>query len=164
MILTAFLLKFIDCALSTIKNVFLIKERYLLSSVCNSLAAVMFIFVADVMANTATEDKWLIAIAIFIANLTGSYLPPKLLNKLESNHLHIYSVTSDTLDNGIKFADELRQCNVPISTNIAFNNRKEQVLYIQAYSRNKTQSSLISAHIRQYKDFNFHVIRLEQER
>ena len=71
-------------------------------------------------------------------------------------------MTSDTLDSGIEFADQLRKCNVPISTNIAFNNRKEEVLYIQAYSRNKTQSSLISAHIRKFKNFNYHVLRLEQ--
>ena len=70
MMLTTFLLKFFDCALGTIKNVFLIKEKYLISSICNSLSAMLFIFVADIMANSDSSDKMTIALIVFLANLT----------------------------------------------------------------------------------------------
>ena len=66
MMLTTFLLKFFDCALGTIKNVFLIKEKYLISSICNSLSAMLFIFVADIMANSDSSDKMTIALIVFL--------------------------------------------------------------------------------------------------
>ena len=51
MLITVFLMKFADCALGTLKTVFLVKDRFFVSSIFNSLSAALFIFVADAMAN-----------------------------------------------------------------------------------------------------------------
>ena len=84
-IIIIFLLKFSDCALGTVKTLMLVKNKFFLSSVANSLSALLFIFVADSMANSPSEDKMYIAVVIFIANLVGGYFPPKLIDKLEED-------------------------------------------------------------------------------
>jgi uncharacterized protein YebE (UPF0316 family) len=159
MIVTTFILKFLDCALSTIKNVFLIKERYFLSSVCNSLAAMLFIFVADIMANTDGGEKYLIAIAVFLANFIGSYLPPKFMDKMESDRMFIYNITADSFENGMAYADKLKEFNVTVSTTVAYDSKTNKTLQITAYSQTKQQSTIIVNCMK--KKFKYHVIRLD---
>ena len=159
MIFTTFVLKFADCALSTVKNVFLIKEKYLLSSVCNSISAILFIFVADIMANSDGGDKWLIALAVFLANFIGSYLPPKFLDKIESDRLFIYVVTADCLENGMTYADSLKGFNIPVSTTVVYDSDTNKTLQITAYSQNKQQSSVVTKLMND--KMKYHVIRLD---
>jgi Na+/melibiose symporter-like transporter len=163
MIIITFFLKFFDCALSTIKNVFLIKEKYLLSSICNSLSAMLFIFVADIMANTASEDKWIIALIVFFANLTGSYFPPKFLDKIESDRLFIYIMTADCLENGFALADTLRELNIPVATTIVYNDKLQKTLSVTAYAKTKEQSNIIVYHVnKKYEGhFKYHVVHID---
>lgn len=163
MIVITFLLKFFDCALGTIKNVFLIKEKYLLSSICSSLSAMLFIFVADIMANSNSDDKFVIAVIVFLANLSGSYFPPKFLDKIESDRLFIYIMTADNLDNGFKLADTLRQLNIPVSTTIVYNDKLEKTVSITAYSKSKEQSNIIVFQLNQVFNghFKYHVVHID---
>ena len=158
MIITTFLLKFLDCSLSTIKNVFLIKEKYFISAICNSLASVLFIFVADLMANSNSTDKVFIALAIFFANLTGSYFPPKILDRMESDRLFIFTITAPSLNEGIDFADRLKKFNIPLSTSVIYNNKTEKTLSIQAYSRTKEHSSIIASNLTE--EYKYHILHL----
>lgn len=64
-------MKFADCSLGVLKTVFLVKNKFFVSLVLNSLSAALFIFVADTMANAPAEAKISIAAAVFLANLTG---------------------------------------------------------------------------------------------
>jgi len=159
LVFTTFLLKFFDCALSTIKNVFLVKEKYFLSSVCNSISAMLFIFVADIMANSATEDKWIIALIVFVANFTGSYFPPKFLNRIEADRMFIFNVTADTLENGMIYADKLKELNIPVSTSVVYDSNTNKTLRITAYSENKQQSSIITHYLKD--EFKYHIIHLD---
>ena len=159
MIFTTFILKFMDCALSTVKNVFLIKEKYLLSSVCNSVSAILFIFVADIMANSEGGDKWLIAVAVFLANFVGSYLPPKFLDKIESDRLFIYVVTADSLESGMTYSDTLKKFNIPVSTTVVYDSDTEKTLEVRAFSQTKHQSTIITSYMND--KFKYHVIKLD---
>ena len=160
MMLTTFLLKFFDCALGTIKNVFLIKEKYLISSICNSLSAMLFIFVADIMANSDSSDKMTIALIVFLANLTGSYFPPKFLDKIEPAHMFIYVVTAKNIEFGKLLADTLKQLNIPVSTNVVYDEYTNKTLCVKVYSQSKEQSNIITRMLDKNK-FKFHVVHLE---
>lgn len=157
-IFTTFFLKFLDCSLSTIKNVFLIKEKYFLSSVCNSIAAVLFIFVADLMANSDSENKIYIAFAIFFANLLGSYFPPKLLDRFEADRLFIFTITAPTLDKGIEFADKLKEFDIPLSTSVIYDGDTKKTLQIQVYSKTKYKSNIIYKYLTD--EYKYHIFKL----
>jgi len=157
-----FILKFLDCALSTLKTVLLYKEKYLYSSICNSASALFFIFVADMMANSVGNDKFVIAIMVFLANFIGSYIPPKIMDSLESEQLYVYNVTCDTFDNGIIFADTLRELNVPISTETVYDTSLNKTLFCRVYAKNKMESKIIKENILLNKakgnNFKYHIV------
>jgi hypothetical protein len=156
-------MKFSDCALGTLKTLFLIKDKFFMSSVFNSLAAILFIFVADAMANAPVDQKAAIAIIVFLANLTGGYLPPKILDKLDADKLFIYVITSNDFENGKELADTLRSFNIPVSTTVDYiatpaeNDTQvcKKVLTCKAYATTKLESKVINSCLTE--DFKYHI-------
>ncbi len=158
-VLSVFLMKFADCALSTLKTVFLVREKFFVSSVLNSLSAALFIFVADAMANSTDEMKILIAGAVFIANLMGGYIPPKLVRSFEEDKLFVYVITAPTFDEGIKFSDLLGEMKIPHTTTVSYTERAgeiEKVLTVKAYAGTKDESREVHSLLK--PGFKYHVI------
>ncbi len=151
-----FLVKFFDCTLSVLKTLFLIKSRFFISSVLNSLSAVLFVFVADTMVNASGEMKGWIAFVIFLANLTGGYFPSKVLDNLEGDRLFVFVVTAPSLDKGIALADNFRKCGLPVSTAIIYGKDVEKTLSIKVYAENKEDSKIISSYLTE--DFKWHIV------
>lgn len=153
---TVFLMKFADCSLSTLKTVFLVKNKFFISSIMNSLSAALFIFVADAMANSQPDQKMLIAACVFFANLTGGYIPPKFIDKMEQDRLFVYVVTSPTFDSGTIFADKIRELNIPVSTTISYDKKLNKVLTCKIYSSNRKESKIVESYLT--NDYKYHVI------
>lgn len=149
-------MKFADCSLSTLKTVFLVKNKFFVSSVMNSLAAALFIFVADAMANAPSEQKLAIAAVVFLANLAGGYLPPKLVDKYEEDKLFEYVITSPDFESGKELADDLRAHNIPVCTNVSYNTKMEKSLDIKAFAQTKEQSRIITRHLTD--KYKWHII------
>ena len=149
-------MKFLDCALGTLKTVFLCKNKFFISSIFNSLSAVLFIFVADSMANAPSGQKLMIGGIVFFANLTGGYLPPKILDKLEADKLFVYVVTSKTFDDGIKLADTCRELGLPVSTIKEYDTKMNKVLTCKVYCNSKKDSKIVDSLLN--KDFKYHII------
>ena len=145
--LAVYLMKFSDCALSTLKTVFLVKNQFFISSVLNSLSAALFIFVADTMANAPSDQKLWIAGIVFLANLTGGYLPPKLVKRMESDKLFVYVITPQSFEEGKDLADDLRAHNIPVSTTVVYDKYMNKTLDIKAYAQGKEESRIISRHL-----------------
>ena len=140
-------MKFSDCALSTLKTVFLVKNQFFISSILNSLSAALFIFVADTMANAPSDQKLWIAGIVFLANLTGGYLPPKLVKRMESDKLFVYVITPQSFEEGKDLADDLRAHNIPVSTTVVYGKYMNKTLDIKAYAQGKEESRIISRHL-----------------
>ena len=145
--LAVYLMKFSDCALSTLKTVFLVKNQFFISSILNSLSAALFIFVADTMANAPSDQKLWIAGEVFLANLTGGYLPPKLVKRMESDKLFVYVITPQSFEEGKDLADDLRAHNIPVSTTVVYDKYMNKTLDIKAYAQGKEESRIISRHL-----------------
>lgn len=156
MLIMVFMMKFMDCALGTLKTVFLVKDKFFISSVFNSLSAALFIFVADAMANAPKDDKMLIAGIIFLANLAGGYLPPKLLDKMKTDRLFVYVITSPSFDDGTMLADDLRRHNIPVATTVTYDKKLNKVLTCKAYAQTRQESRIISKHLDD--GFKWHIV------
>lgn len=155
-LLSVFFMKFADCSLSTLKTVFLVKNKFFISSIMNSLAAALFIFVADAMANAPSEQKIAIAAVVFLANLTGGYIPPKFVDKIEKDKLFVYLITAPDLESGKELADDLRAHNIPVCTNVSYNTEMEKSLNIKAFAQSKEQSRIITRHLTD--DYKWHIM------
>lgn len=154
--LSVFLMKFMDCSLSTLKTVFLCKNKFFISSILNSLAAALFIFVADAMANAPSDQKIFIAIVVFLANLTGGYFPPKLLDKAQADKLFVYVITSKTFEKGTNLADQFRELNLPVATTIAYNSDLEKVIVCKVYCNTRKESKIVDTLLT--SDYKYHII------
>lgn len=159
MFISVFLMKLADCALSTMKTVFLCKNRFFISSVLNSVAAVLFILVADSMAVAPEDKKVYIAIAIFLANFLGSYFPPKLMERFEADKLFIYVITAKNLEKGKEFSDKLRELNIPVSTTVVYNQETEKSLSCNAYCNTRKESKIVDMILKEYsEDVKYHIV------
>ena len=143
-LVSVFLMKFADCAMGTLKTVYLVKNKFFISSIFNSVSAALFIYVADSMSNAPVNQKFFIAVTVFLANLIGGYIPPKIINLFETDRLFIFYITPDSWEGGIELADLLRGFDIPINTNVAYDKQINKVLYIKAYAETKQQSKMIS--------------------
>ena len=159
--ISVFIMKFLDCSLSTLKNVFLYKNKFFISSILNSASAALFIFVADAMANAPSDQKFIIAGIVFLANLTGGYFPPKVLECLEPDKLYIFVITSKTFEIGTKLADTLRELNIPVSTMISYNGKKvDKSLTCSAFCMTKKDSKIVIHILKSFNnDVKFHILQ-----
>lgn len=154
--ITVFLLKALDCAMGTLKTVFLIKNKNFMSSIMNALSCVFFVMVASITANTQSDNRDLLYVTIFFANLVGSYCPTYLMSKFEKDRLFVYVITSQTFDSGTRLADRLRSLHIPITTTVDYLNT-EKVLTIKAFAETKEQSTVIDNML--VKGYKYHVIQ-----
>ena len=142
-----FIFKTFDCSLNVLKNVFLLKEKYFVSALCAAASVLFFIYTAQ----QKTTEAY---IAIFFATFFGNWLPPLMFEKLESDSLHVYEITSSTLDDGKLYADKLRELNIPVITLAGLDSNLDRILLITAYSRDKTMSRIIETNLPNGFHFN----------
>lgn len=143
-ILIVFILKLIDNTLNTMKNIFLIKEKFLVSSLLAALSTAVYMVMVMKMAKT---EGIISIIAIFAATFIGTLVPGVAVKKTEKDKLYIYDITADNINNGKEFADILREANIATKTSIAYNNEMYKTLSIQAYCSNREESRMVNDHI-----------------
>ncbi len=120
------------------------------------MSAALFVFVADKMANSPAEMKGWIAGAIFLANFVGSYFPPQIVKRFDKEKLYMFTITSETMADGIELADRLRAYDLPVSTSIVYADDVVKTLLIKAYAENRRDSKVISSHLDER--FKWHVV------
>jgi uncharacterized protein YebE (UPF0316 family) len=139
-----FIIKLLDCALGTTKNIFLYKNKNFLSALSNTVSAMLFFFLVSSIA----KNNGILALAmISIATLIGSYVPTLIMKKLEKDRVFIFDITPDTHEKGKEFADYIRDNNLPLLTYKGYNQKREQVLCCKIFSPNKEMSKLIEKSI-----------------
>lgn len=143
-ILMVFILKLIDNTLNTMKNIFLIRERFFVSSLLAALSTTVYMVTVMKMAKS---DGIISIIAIFTATFIGTLIPGVAVKKTEKDKLYIYDITADNIDSGKEFADILREANIATKTSIAYNKEMYKTLSIQAYCSNKEESRMVNDNI-----------------
>lgn len=148
MMLMTFLYKIMDNALSTLKNIYLHKQKYLLSSIF-SASSTFFYMVA--MVNAIKDNSLWSIIAMCVATFLGSYIPAKAIEKREGDKLYVYEITTDEFEEGLLFANSIREMNIPVKTNTIYNDKKEKVVEVKVFCNTKAESSMIKELIGNYK-------------
>lgn len=138
--LVTFLCKIADNALSTLKNIYLHKGRYFLSSIFSAIGT-FFYMVAIV--NAVKDNSLNSIISMCIATFLGSYLPAKLVERMEEDKLFVYEITSDSFEGGLELIDEIRDLNIPFKSTTIYNNKVEKVMEIKVFCSTKVESAMI---------------------
>lgn len=151
-LLAIFIIKLFDNMLGTCKSVYLAKEQYIKASIFNSLST-FFYFIAIVQLTKASNISSILAICL--ATFIGTYASGKLIRKQEGDRLYIFRVTSDTLGNGIKFADTIRDNNIAIHTSTGYDKSMNKTLFCEVYCTTKEESRIVSNLIP--NQFKYHI-------
>lgn len=149
-IVTSFIFRLLDNTLSTMKSIYLHKGMYVVSALLNA-GSTFFYVVA--MKDVITNDSFAGVIAMVLATFLGSIIPSTIINKFEKDKLYVFEVTSNSFEEGIKFADEIRQYGIPIKTLVAYNEGKDRVLSCKIYCSSKSESLVVKNVIP--KDFKY---------
>lgn len=151
-IIYVFILKIIDNGLSTAKTIYLHKEKFFLGAMLNAIAT-FFYLIAIVQI---TKDNSLSSIiSMCIATFIGTYIPGILIKKSERDKLYIYDITTNNFNDGIKFADDIRDMNIAIKTYTSYDSYMNKVLSCKVYSMSKDESKIINKYIP--KSFKYHI-------
>lgn len=135
-IASIFIFKLLDCVFSVLKNAYFNKGEYFISAVSAAVGMVCFAYAIQQMEYSAL-------LAIGTATFVGTYIPPKVIDYLEEDELYIYEITSTDLDSGKRFADKLRESNIPVSTSKVRDKHMNKVLVCRVYSTSKAISRQI---------------------
>lgn len=147
MIMT-FICKMLDNALGTLKNIYLTKEKYLVSSLF-SAASTFFYMVAVV--NTIKDSSFGSIIALCVATFLGSYIPAVIVKSKEDDKLYVFEVTSNTFDEGIELADSIKELNIAIKTVVSYDANTNKVLTCKIYCSTKAESIMVKEIIGEHK-------------
>ena len=136
----AFLLKFINNCLSTAKTITVSKGNYFLGALFNALSELFYLLV---MVKVIKSNDIFSMIVVCIAVFFGTYLTGVTFKSKQKERLYVFDVTSDNLENGIRFADNVRQLNIPIKTYKTLDTNMNKCLSCKVYCSTKEESKLI---------------------
>lgn len=138
----AFLLKFINNCLSTAKTITVSKGNYLLGAVFNAVSELFYLLV---MVKVIKSNDLTSMIVVCLAVFFGTYLTGVTFKKQKKETLYVFDVTSDSLENGILFADSIRNLNIPIKTYKTFDSNMKKCLSCKIYCNTKEDSKIVES-------------------
>ena len=153
-ILIAFTLKMADNALGTVKTLFLAKGKYVAAAFFNSFSTLFYLMAVVRIAKS--NDIYSI-IAMCVATFIGTLMPCFIIKKAERDKLYIFDVTSDTLENGKRFADILRMKNVALNTTTVYNREMKKTLLVKIYCSSKEESRMVTDMLENKKNFKYNI-------
>lgn len=153
-ILIAFGLKMCDNALGTVKTIYLSKGKYVLAAVFNSLSTLFYLLAVVRIANS--NDIYSL-IAMCVATFIGTLMPCFIIKKSERDKLYIFDITSDTMENGKRFADHLRDMNVALNTATVYDRNMQKTLLIKVYCSSKDESRIINEMLKKKESFKYNI-------
>lgn len=151
-LVTIFIIKMLDNILSTCKSIHVAKEQYLKGAIFNAIST-FFYFI--VIVQLAKESSLQSIIAVCVASFIGTYLSGTMVRKSEGDRLYIFRITSTTLEDGISFADSIRDNNIAIRTTVCYDNSMDKTLFCEVYCNTKEESRKVRDLIP--KEFKYHV-------
>lgn len=156
-LLILFILKLLDNFLSTLKNLLLIKNKNLLSSLANSISQFFYLIM---MVRISKNSSTLGVIVICAATFIGTYLPQLIFDKASKDKVFVYDIIPKDKESGKILADKLRENNnIAIMTYTSFNENKEKILCIKAFSQTKQESILLEQLIP--NTCKYHIVELK---
>jgi hypothetical protein len=151
-IIQAFMVKIMDNGLGTFKSIYLNKEKYFFGALFSAFSTYFYLIGVK---QVTSDSGWLTIGVMTFATFVGTYWPGIFIRKIERDKLYIFEVTASSLEDGKKFADELRELNLAVKTTISYDSDMIKVLTCKVYCATKHESSMVNELIPE--EFRYHV-------
>lgn len=140
-ILLAFGLKLMDNCLATAKTVYISKENYFLGGLFAATSTYFYLIAIVRVANSNSTGA---IIAMCLATFIGTQVSGNLIKKTEKDRLYIFDITGGDFQRSIEIADKIREKNIAVRTEVAYNEKVEKVLTCKVYCATKQESSVVN--------------------
>lgn len=150
-ILFEFGLKLIDSMLGTVKNILLIKDRGVLSSVVSGFATFFYMLILVDVRKAAVVGA---------ATAIGGMISFIVFKRFEKDKTWVFDIMPPSHEEGKIFADKAREMNLPIMTYHGFTEDKKINLCSKIYSCSKEHSKLVEELIPE--GFSYNIYELKQ--
>lgn len=147
-LVTLFILKLLDTAISALKNVYMIKGKRFLSALSNAVSYLFYILLMKQLLNETTVASVGVTLA---AVFLGQYITQYMADSFEKDKVWKISITPETKVSSKSIADQLRYNNIPVQTFICFNKHKEEVLGINAFAETRKETQIIQSIVKEEK-------------
>lgn len=139
-LLITFMCKIMDNALSTLKNIYLHKGKYLASSLFS--AAGTFFYMVAIVNAVKDNSLWSIA-SMCLATFLGSYIPARVVERMEKDKLYVYDITTNEFEEGLELIDVIKELDIPFKSYTTYNDKLDKVIGIKVFCSTKAESALI---------------------
>lgn len=156
MMFITFICKLMDNALSTLKSIYLHKHKYFVSSAFNAIST-FFYMVA--MVNVVKDNSFNSIIAMCVATFLGSYLPARIVERMEEDELYIYDITSNTFEEGVALVEQIRDLDIPIKTSTTYSNSFDKTLEIKVFCSTKQESIMIKEIVKDNAKYHAYIAK-----
>lgn len=139
--LEKFLYKFFDKFLSTSKNILLIKNQLVASSIVDALAFIIVIQVTKKMVSASTMQDYLIfALAVFFGNIFSGFA----LKKFDKDKEWLHMVQFNNRKDGKECLDNIRRQNINVISFNSYNDVLENTISAYIKTINKNEARIVS--------------------
>lgn len=129
---------------ATCRTIFVAKEKYWLSSLA---AGISCLFNSLALIKAVSSGNLIEISAMCIGTFIGNLIPGLIIKKTEKEKMYIFDITSDTLENGMSFAETIRDLNIPIRTTKVHNMQNEKTIVCKVYCQSKEESRIVKENI-----------------
>ena len=149
-----FIFKLLDNALGTVKTICINKDKHLFAALAASASNFFYLTTTKAMVK---DDSDILVYVLCVAVFLGVYLPGTIFKKARPDSLYIFSITADTLENGINFADKIRSLNIAIKTYSVYDSNMQKTLNCEIYCKTKEESTLVEKNILPHFKYNIQI-------
>lgn len=128
----------------------MIKEKYLVSSLCNAISQFFYL---TLLVKVAKNNSIAGIVIICMATFLGSYFPMRKTNK---DKIWIYNILANSKEESKELADILRDCKLDVYTNKGYNFDVDKILDVKVISSSRNDSRIIENLIP--KNVTYHVL------
>lgn len=153
-----FTLKFLDTAISSLKNIFMIKNKPFLSALSNAFSYLFYILL---MKRLMSDTGILAIVATLVSVFIGQYATQVLMDKVDKESVWKISITPGSMEDGQAIADKLRENNIPVQTFPCYIEDMTKVLGVFAFSQSKAQSALTEEVLKEYSNVKFNIVTIK---
>lgn len=129
---------------ATCRTIFVAKEKYWLSSFA---AGISCLFSSLALMKAVSSGNIIEISGMCIGTFIGNLIPGIIIKKTEKEKMYIFDITSDSLESGLQFAENIRELNIPIRTTKVHNMQNEKTIVCKIYCQSKEESKIVKENI-----------------
>lgn len=135
-----FALNLLNNTFSTLKTLYLAKDRYLAAGLANTVGTFFYLIA---LVRVAQDNNVLGITAMCLATFIGTYVPGEVVRRAEGDRTFIFDITADSIVTGETFAAQMVAAGLPVKSGIVLDKHMTETVEIKVFCQTKEESRIV---------------------